>query len=94
VGRADPLETASLLVTAGHLRPDEAYAAVSSAARAAMGLSEVQVAAGFPAELLAVQASLLGEAIAGGTSRVVIHRGRVVSRTAITREFAGDRPPP
>jgi cytosine deaminase len=73
VGRADPLETASLLVAAGHLRPDEAYAAVSGGARAAMGLPEVQVAAGFPAELLAVQASSLGEAIAGGTNRIVIH---------------------
>jgi cytosine deaminase len=87
VGRADPLETASLLVTAGHLTPREAYAAVSSGARAAMGLPEVQVAPGFPAELLAVQASSLGEAIAGGTSRVVINQGRVVSRTTVTREF-------
>jgi cytosine/creatinine deaminase len=94
VGRADPLETASLLVTAGHLRPDEAYTAVSAGARAAMGLPEVQVAAGFPAELLAVQASSLGEAIAGGTSRIVIHQGRVVSRTTVAREFADDRLPP
>ena len=53
----------------------------------AMGLAEVQVAPGFPAELLAVQASSLGEALAGGTSRVVIHHGRVVSRTTVTREF-------
>jgi cytosine/creatinine deaminase len=91
VGRADPLETASLLVTAGHLRPEEAYAAVSAGARAAMRLPEVQVAAGFPAELLAVQASSLGEAIAGGTNRIVIHQGRVVSRTTVTREFADRR---
>jgi cytosine/creatinine deaminase len=94
VGRADPLETASLLVTAGHLRPDEAYAAVSAGARAAMGLPEIQVAAGFPAELLAVEGSSLAEVIAGGTSRIVIHQGRVVSRTTITREFADDRPLP
>jgi cytosine deaminase len=87
VGRVDPLETASLLVTAGHLTPEEAYAAVSAGARAAMGLPEIQVAPGFPAELLAVQASSLGEAIAGGTSRLVIHQGRVVSRTTVTREF-------
>jgi cytosine deaminase len=94
VGRADPLETASLLVTAGHLTPEEAYAAVSAGARAAMGLPEVRVAAGFPAELLAVQGSSLGEAIAGGTNRIVIHQGRVVSRTTITREFADDHPLP
>jgi cytosine deaminase len=85
------LETASLLVTAGHLTPEEAYAAVSSGARAAMGLPEVQVAPSFPAELLAVQASSLAEAIAGGTSRVVIHQGRVVSRTTVTREFPATR---
>jgi cytosine/creatinine deaminase len=87
VGRVDPLETASLLVTAGHLTPEEAYAAVSAGARAAMGLPEVRVAPGFPAELLAVQASSLAEAIAGGTDRVVIHQGRMVSRTTVTREF-------
>jgi cytosine/creatinine deaminase len=87
VSRADPLETASLLVTAGHLTPEEAYTAVSTGARAAMGLPEVQVAPGFPAELLAIQASSLGEAIAAGTSRVVLHQGRMVSRTTVTREF-------
>jgi cytosine deaminase len=87
VGRVDPLETASLLVTAGHLTPEEAYDAVSTGARTAMGLPEVQVAPGFPAELLAVQASSLAEAIAGGTSRVVIHEGRLVSRTTVTREY-------
>ena len=87
VGRADPLETASLLVTAGHLTPEEAYAAVSTGARAAMGLAPVRVEPGFPAELLAVRASSLADAIAGGSSRVVIHRGRVVSRTTVTREY-------
>ena len=91
VGRVDPLETASLLVTAGHLTPEEAYAAVSTGARAAMGLPEVQVAPGFPAELLAVRASSLGEAIAGGTSRIVIHHGRIVSRTTVTREVPDAR---
>jgi cytosine/creatinine deaminase len=91
VGRVDPLETASLLVTAGHLTPEEAYAAVSTGARAAMGLPEVQVAPGFPAELLAVRASSLGEAIAGGTSRIVIHHGWIVSRTTVTREFPDAR---
>jgi cytosine/creatinine deaminase len=91
VGRVDPLETASLLVAAGHLTPEEAYAAVSNGARVAMGLPEVQVAPGSPAELLAVQASSLGEAIAGGTSRVVVHQGRIVSRTTVTREFPDAR---
>ena len=87
IGRADPLETASLLITAGHLTPEEAYAAVSTGARSAMGLPEVRVEPGFPAELLAVQGSSLAEVIAGGTSRVVIHQGRIVGRTNMTREF-------
>lgn len=87
VGRADPLETASLLVTAGHLTVKEAYTAVSAGARAAMGLPEVKVEPGYPAELLAVAAGSLGEAVAGGASRVVIHRGRVVARTTVTREY-------
>jgi cytosine deaminase len=88
VGSGDPLDTASLLVMAGHLSPEEAYAAVSSGARAAMGLPSVRLEPGFPAELLAVRASSLREAVAmAGHERVVIHNGHVVSRTSMTREF-------
>jgi cytosine deaminase len=87
VGRADPLETASLLITAGHLSPEAAYAAVSARARAAMGLPEVRVEAGRPAELLAVEASSVREAIAAPGGRVVISKGRVLSRTVVTREL-------
>ena len=94
MGRGDPLETASLLVTAGHLTVAEAYAAVSAAARAAMGLPPVQLAAGFPAELLAIRAASLEEAVAMAPSeRVVVHQGRVVSRTAVTRELVHPVPP-
>jgi cytosine deaminase len=88
VGRGDPLETASLLVAAGHLSPDRAYLAVSEGARAAMGLPEVRVAAGFPAELLAIRAASVAEAVAGASAdRIVLHRGQVVSRTTVRREF-------
>ena len=38
MGRADPLETASLLVTAGHMSPESALKAVTSSARMALGL--------------------------------------------------------
>jgi cytosine deaminase len=90
VGRGDPLEIASLLVAAGHLDPQEAYAAVSTAARAVLGLPEVQVAPGFPAELLAIRAASVQEAVAAASpERVVVHQGRVVSRTALTRELPG-----
>ena len=80
VGRADPLETSALLVMAAHLSPAESYHAVSAASRTAMGLAAVAVAAGSPAELVAVpQAGSLREAIAtAGGGRVVIHRGDVV----------------
>jgi cytosine deaminase len=87
VGRADPLETAALLVMAGHVAPEEAYTAVSRASRAALGLPATGVVPGAPAELLAVRATSLREAIAAAShDRVVVHRGRVVSRTRVVQE--------
>jgi cytosine deaminase len=88
LGRADPLETAGLLVAAAHLSSLEAYTAVSTAARRVMGLPAVEVAAGFPAELLAVRASSVEEALASATEdRVVIHNGRVVARTTVSQQL-------
>ncbi len=81
VGRADPMETSALMVMAGHLSPAEAFHAVSTASRAALGLPAVSVVAGAPAELIALPAAGLREAIAvapGG--RIVVHRGRIVAR--------------
>jgi cytosine/creatinine deaminase len=87
VGRGDPLETASLLVAAGHLEPAAAYAAVSTGARAAMGLPEVRIEPGFPAELLAVRAASVHEAVAAAPAeRLVVHRGQPVSRTTVIHE--------
>jgi cytosine deaminase len=57
-------------------------------ARLLMGLARVRVDAGFPAELLAVRGESLAAALSGGHSRLVVHRGRVVSRTSAVREFA------
>ncbi|WP_327677969.1 hydrolase [Kitasatospora sp. NBC_00458] len=88
VGRADPLEAAYLLAAGGALSPEAAYDAVSNQARAALGLPPVRVDAGFPAELLAVRGDSLAGALAGGHSRLVVHSGRVVSRTSAVREFA------
>lgn len=90
MGRGDPLETGSLLVTVGHLTVAEAYQAVSAGARAAMCLPEVRVEAGYPAELLALRAASLDRALADPTDRLVIHQGRVASRTTVTRQ--GPRP--
>ncbi len=87
VGRADPLETAALLVMAGHLTPTDAYTAVSDSARAALGLEPVRVEAGSPADLLAVRAASVRCAIADAPAdRLVFCRGRLVARTASTQD--------
>ncbi|MFF3840164.1 amidohydrolase family protein [Streptomyces sp. NPDC001930] len=87
VGRGDPLEAAYLLASLGGLPAAEAYAAVSAEARAAMGLPEVRVEAGFPAELLAVRGERLSGVLSLAYSRIVVHRGRVVARTSAVREY-------
>ncbi|TWV57163.1 hydrolase, partial [Streptomyces misionensis] len=87
VGRGDPLEAAYLLASAHGLGPEDAYAAVSTSARAALGLPRVSVEAGFPAELLAVRGEHLPGALSLAYSRIVIHRGRVVARTSAVREY-------
>lgn len=87
VGRGDPLEAAYLLASRHGLRPEDAYDAVSSVARSALGLPEVRVEAGFPAELLAVRGDGLAGALSLAYSRIVVHRGRVVARTSAVREY-------
>jgi cytosine deaminase len=88
VGRGDPLETAALLVMVAHLTPEQAYDAVSNAARRALGLGEVNMQPGDPAELLAVKASNLREAVASApVDRMVFHRGRLVARTTSNVEI-------
>jgi cytosine deaminase len=92
VGRSDALETASLLVTAGHLTLDEAYAAVSTGAREVMGLPAAGPVPGAAAELLAVKAGSLAEAIAeAGADRYVIHRGALVARSTVTTDVAAPK---
>ena len=93
VGRADPLEAATLLVLAGHDTPEIGYAAVSAGARRALGLSDVDIAPGAPAELLAIRAASVGQAVAESpTDRVVFHAGRLVARTSTSRQFFATRP--
>ncbi|MEU5522550.1 hydrolase [Streptomyces sp. NPDC047860] len=87
VGRGDPLEAAYLLASHQGLPAEDAYAAVSTAARAALGLPEVRVEAGFPAELLAVRGDGLPGALSLAYSRIVVHGGRVVARTSAVREY-------
>ena len=79
VGRGDCMETAGLMVMAGHVLPDEAYAMVSSRVRQLMGLAAAGTAVGEVADLVLVPARTTREAIAfGPPGRVVIRAGRVV----------------
>ncbi|HEY9437958.1 MAG TPA: hydrolase, partial [Streptomyces sp.] len=87
VGRGDPLEAAYLLASQAGLPAEDAYDAVSAAARAAMGLRPVRIEAGFPAELLAVRGEQLSGVLSLAYSRIVIHRGRIVARTSAVREY-------
>jgi cytosine deaminase len=89
VGRGDPLEAAYLLASRDGLPAEDAYAMVSTSARAALELPEVRVETGFPAELLAVRGDGLAGALSLAYSRVVIHRGRLVARTSAVREYCG-----
>ncbi len=80
VGRSDPLETAALMVMAGHQRPDDAYDLVSNNVRRAIGLDPVTIEPGSPADLLAIDAPSLRGAIADAPmSRRVFRRGRLVA---------------
>jgi cytosine deaminase len=75
------------MVAGGQLGVEDAYELVSGGARAVMGLEPVGLEAGAPAELLAVRASSVREAIATVTeARIVIHAGRVVARTTVQRD--------
>ncbi|MEV7734488.1 amidohydrolase family protein [Streptomyces sp. NPDC088921] len=88
VGRADPLETASLLVTAGHLTPDEALHAVTGGARTVLGLPAAGPYEGAVADLLAVRAQTVSEVLgASCPERLVFAGGRLVSRTSVVREI-------
>lgn len=76
VGRGDPMETASLLVMAGHLTADIAYDAVSNRARQVMGLDPVTLGVGSPADLLLIKAGTVREAIAlAPADRIVFKDG-------------------
>lgn len=87
VGRGDPLEAAFLLASQSGLRAEHAYEAVSTEARRVLGLPEVRIEAGFPAELLAVRGEQLTGVLSLAYSRIVVHRGRVVARTSAVREY-------
>ncbi|HEY5874536.1 MAG TPA: amidohydrolase family protein, partial [Ilumatobacteraceae bacterium] len=85
MGRGDPLETAALMVMAAHFLPDDAIAAVTSRARRAVGLAPSLVEPGAPADLVAIPATTVREALAfqpGG--RMTFRGGTLVSGSTAT----------
>lgn len=85
-GRADPFETTSLLQTAGHLTAEQALHAVTTGARAVLGLPPAGVAPGDVADLLLVPDTDLGDILAGAEdARIVLSGGRVVADTRVQR---------
>ena len=82
LGRADPLETAGLLVSVAHLSLLDAFEAVTSWARRAMDIPAVRLVVGSPADIVAIRAETLLEAVAEAPeSRIVWKAGRMVSHT-------------
>jgi cytosine deaminase len=90
LGRADPFETASLLVAAGHLTVPEALAAVTSGAARVIGAPNPARWSGEDRDdVVAVRAASLTEAVAGATpERLVLRDGRVVASTRCVTELA------
>lgn len=79
VGRGDCLETAGLVIMAGHVLPGDAYEMVSGNVRRLMGRPVAGPSVGQVADLVLVPAATVREAIAfGPTGRTVIRAGRVV----------------
>lgn len=80
VGRSDPLETAALMVMAGHQRPETAYELISVNGRRALGLEAAGAEVGAVADLVAIDAPSIRAAIADAPmARRVFRRGRLVA---------------
>jgi cytosine deaminase len=90
VGRGDALEIAALMVTAGHLDPAEAIRSVTEAPRTVLGLPRVRIAPGSVADLVAIRAASILEALgAASADRIVWKSGTVVARTTVHASVSG-----
>ena len=86
VGRSDPLETAALLVMAGHRLPEEAFRMIGTDARDCLGLPSAEPVVGAVADLVAIDAPSVRGAIADAPmARKVFHRGKLVATTSQSR---------
>lgn len=84
LGRGDPLETAALLVAAGHVDPAVALDAVTGAARTALGraaTSSATVADGDVGDVMALPTGTVAEAVAAAPAdRLTFRAGQLVAR--------------
>lgn len=89
VGSADPFRTAGLCVVAGHQTPMSAWRMIGSEARALLGADPRDVEPGVAADLVAVRAASVADAIATAPSeRKVWRRGWLISETVVSRRGA------
>ena len=80
MGKADPLETASLMVIAAHQSPDDALELVTTAAAQVVHGHSTNIEVGETANLVAIPASNVREAIAmGPPDRFVVYGGVAIS---------------
>ena len=80
MGRADPTEIASLMVVAAHETVDDAVALVTTGAARVVHRRDASIAVGNKADLVALRATTLREAIATGPlDRFVVHGGVVIT---------------
>lgn len=86
VGRSDPMETAALMMMAGHVDATTALAMVSDRVRAAMRLPSAGPRVGDRADLLAIGAPNVRGAIADAPhDRLVFRGGRLIARSVEER---------
>jgi len=84
LGRCDPLQTAQFMVAAGHLSSEDALKMVGPNARAVLGRPAAGLAPGVRADLVALAAGSIEEALASLTEdRFVWSEGRLVARTRV-----------
>ena len=88
VGRGDPLETAALMVMAGHLLPADAFQRVAGTSRKIMGLSPAGTEPGQAADLLCLKALDIREAVAlAPHERRTYKAGKLVAKSQETRQI-------
>lgn len=86
LGRGDPLETAGLMIATAHLLPAQALDTVGAGACRALGVEAPALAPGGLANMVAIPAATVREAIAfGPPGRWVWHRGRLIHRPTTGR---------